>query len=291
MRPRSIVVIVLAVAVTAGLVLSGGRSDQVQLVQQSSEAADQVAPARNEAIAEVIARQDRALEQKAAEEERALTSDERALARKIAQDERAMAAKAAREEAALRRNGAASQQGPAAMTAQPASMTTDPQLSRGDTARVQTDPVPPSGDDTATSDRNASGAPAEGPATDVPIVSGGNDTATGTAEEADATGTAPTATPEASGDATEGRREAAGDDQPEADTPGRTTDMAELERLLTLETFDHDAVVTLIEDADELSLGKRLALRALVEGATAASAMAENAIGSIRMALDLPPLD
>ena len=293
MRPRNIVVIALAVLVIGGFLMNNGRSDQAQFVQQGSESADQATPARAGAIADVIARQERALEQKAAEEERALTRDERALAQKIAQEERALAQKAAREEAALRRNGGAGQQGRAAVTAQPVPLAAAPQAPTGDTAGVQPEAGLASDDAAATSDQAASGAPVEGPATDMPVVSGADDTATGTsaADEADTRAAVPTPTPDAAEGSTDRGMEAAGDDQTTADTIERTASKAELEHLLKPENFDHDAIVALIEDADELSLTKRLALRALVEGATAASAMAENAIGSIRVALDLPPLD
>ena len=289
MRPRTLVAVAVAIAVIAGFVLNNRHSDQVRLVQQDIGSAAQAAPARDTALADVVARQERSLAQKAAAEERALTRDQRDLAEKIARDERALAQKAALEQAALREAGRAGQQARVAATAQTApDDAVDPQPPTGERAAVQPDAGRVSDDAMAITDQNAS---AEGSADGSAVASGEDDPATdaGIADEADSA--LAVAAPDTAGQAADGPTAPAGDGQADAEgTAGRTT-MAELEHLLTLETFDHDAVVALIDDAADLNLGKRLALRALAEGATAATSMAETAIGSIRESLDLPPVN
>ena len=288
MRPRTLVAVAVAIAVIAGFVLNNRHSDQVRLVQQDIGSAAQAAPARDTALADVVARQERSLAQKAAAEERALTRDQRDLAEKIARDERALAQKAALEQAALREAGRAGQQARVAATAQTAPDDADPQPPTGEGAAVQPDAGRVSDDAMAVTDQNAS---AEGSADGSAVAPGEDDPATdaGISDEADSA--VAVAAPDTAGQAADGPTAPAGDGQADAEgTAGRTT-MAELEHLLTLETFDHDAVVALIDDAEDLNLGKRLALRALAEGATAATSMAETAIGSIRESLDLPPVN
>ena len=289
MRPRIFVAMVIAFVVVAGFVLSSGRPDQGQLAQQSTEPVAEAAPAHSGALAEVIAREDRALARKAAEEARALTSDERHLAQKIAHDERALARKAALEQAALRDNGRARQQDRMAATTQAVPAAADAPLaaSDGDGVAARSDAGTTSGAATAMDEQDTSGAIVEGSTTSA---ADDPETAAGSADQADPADTAGAA-PMPEGDAADGTMESAGNGQADIDVTGGAAGTADLEHLLKLENFDHDAVVALIDDAEDLSTGKRLALRALAEGATAATSMAETAIGSMREALDLPPVN
>lgn len=79
---------------------------------------------------------------------------------------------------------------------------------------------------------------------------------------------------------------------PEADTglAGPTDVEPEAEELLTPENFEGEAVITLIENAPQLTPEQRSTLTALTEGAVANPAMVDSAIEAVRTALGLPPL-
>jgi type II secretory pathway pseudopilin PulG len=62
------------------------------------------------------------------------------------------------------------------------------------------------------------------------------------------------------------------------------------ETLLTPEAFNRDAIIELIDAAEHLTEEERETLRELVEAADEEPAMVDNAIQSVRNALDLPPL-
>jgi hypothetical protein len=61
--------------------------------------------------------------------------------------------------------------------------------------------------------------------------------------------------------------------------------------LLTPENFEREEVLALIDESEELSDERRSTLRALVERASDDPEMVDEAINSIRVALDLPPLN
>lgn len=77
----------------------------------------------------------------------------------------------------------------------------------------------------------------------------------------------------------------------EADAAAVTTIATDPEQLLTPEEFDREDVLALLDRSEQLTAERRSTLRALVEGASSNPDMINAAIGSIRAALDLPPLD
>ena len=158
---------------------------------------------------------------------------------------------------------------------------------------------PDSADSTAGMVDDAQAADADAPRD---TATGTADTATGTADTAagtadTATGTADTATgtaDTATGSADTGTQEAgarlAAADATEGAADG-SAGQSEPEQTLRPESFDREAVLALIEDSEQLNDEQRASLQELVEVASTTPDMVENAIETIRNALDPPSVD
>jgi hypothetical protein len=258
MRPRVIIGIVVALAIIiGGVIWYNNQAEQARLEEQRIEQA--------------------AIEAREAEEARAL------------EEEAALEAERERQEALAAEEVEAAQEAEVVVV----EPETPAALSEDGTVEAV---VPPEG----TANEEAAGTTEE----DLPVV---GDVATGDAvvvettadpviidaDETDSTarivGEGETANPVA---VIEPGTTTAATDAPPADTAvaGTTTPLEPAE-LLVPDSFDQDQVLVLIDESDQLTDQQRSTLRALVEGTTSNPATIDSAIGVIRAALDLPPLE
>ena len=144
---------------------------------------------------------------------------------------------------------------------------------------------PDSADSTAGMVDDAQAADADAPRD---TAAGTADTAAGTADTA--TGTADTATGSADTGTQEAGARLAAADATEGAADG-SAGQSEPEQTLRPESFDREAVLALIEDSEQLNDEQRASLQELVEVASTTPDMVENAIETIRNALDPPSVD